>query len=97
MLFPMRGLSYVTVAELKCLYAIVHKIRYSQVVDIVNYFKKIRTLAGPIECTSMITRITLNLGCPEMAHMSYIEGGVATILHCSSEQSRQNMLQDKLI
>jgi hypothetical protein len=70
----MRGLSYVTVAELKCLYAIVHKIRYSQVVDIVNYFKKIRTLAGPIECTSMITRITLNLGCPEMAHMSYIEG-----------------------
>jgi hypothetical protein len=57
----------------------VHKIRYTPVVDIVNYFKVIRTLAGPIECTSMVTRIALNLGCLEMAHLSYIKGDVPTL------------------
>jgi hypothetical protein len=28
----------------------------------------------PIECTSMVTRIAMNLGCPEMANVTYIEG-----------------------
>jgi hypothetical protein len=56
----------------KCSYAMVHKIRYSSVADIVDYFKEICTLAGLIECTSMVTRIALNLGCLEMAHVSYI-------------------------
>jgi hypothetical protein len=72
----MRELRSIIIAELKCLYAMVHKVRYSPVADMVDYFKKICTLAGPIECTSMVTRIALNLGCPEMAHMPYIEGDV---------------------
>jgi hypothetical protein len=75
-LFPMRGLCSITAAELKCLYAMVHKIQYSLVADMVDYLKEIHTLAGPIECTSMVIQIALNLGCPEMAHMSYIKGDV---------------------
>jgi hypothetical protein len=61
-LFPMRELRSVTVAEFRCLYAMVRKIWYSPVADIVDYFKEICTLTGPIECTSMVTRIALNLG-----------------------------------
>jgi hypothetical protein len=44
-LFLMRELHYVTVVELKFLYAMVHNIRYSLVADIVDYFKEIHTLA----------------------------------------------------
>jgi hypothetical protein len=54
----------------------VHKIWYSSVANIVDYFKEIHTLAGPIECTSMVTQIDLNLGWLEMSHGSYIRGGV---------------------
>jgi hypothetical protein len=67
-LFPMRELRYVIIVELKCLYTMVHKIWYSSLTNIVDYFKEIHTLAGPIECTSMVTRIDLNLGCLEMSH-----------------------------
>jgi hypothetical protein len=31
---------------------------------------------GPIECTSMVTQIAMNLGCLEMANLAYIEGDV---------------------
>jgi hypothetical protein len=34
---------------------------------------------GPIECTSMVTQIAINLGCPEMANLAYIEGGVPVL------------------
>jgi hypothetical protein len=64
------------VAELKWLFTMVHRIKYILVADIVNYFKEIYTLCGPIECTSLVTRITLNIGCPEMRNMAYIEGEV---------------------
>jgi hypothetical protein len=33
-------------------------------------------MSGPIECTSMVTRIAINLGYPEMANLAYIEGDV---------------------
>jgi hypothetical protein len=33
-------------------------------------------MSAPIECTSMVTQIVMNLGCPEMANLAYIEGGV---------------------
>jgi hypothetical protein len=78
-LFSMRELHSATMAELKCLYAMVHKIQYSPVADIVDYFKEICTFAGRIECTSMVTWIVLNLGCPKMAHMSYIKGDVPAL------------------
>jgi hypothetical protein len=49
------------------------------VADIVGYFKEIRTLSGPIECTSLVTHIALNIGCPEMHKVAYIEGEVPTL------------------
>jgi hypothetical protein len=30
-------------------------------------------------CTSMVTRIAMNLGCPEMANLAYIEGDVPAL------------------
>jgi hypothetical protein len=51
-LFLMWELHSVTVAELKCLFAMVHRIKYTPVADIIDYFKEIYTLSGPIECMS---------------------------------------------
>jgi hypothetical protein len=73
-LFPTRELRSIIVAELKCLFSVMHRIKYSPVADIVDYFKEICTLSGPIECTSLVTRITLNIGCMEMLNVAYIEG-----------------------
>jgi hypothetical protein len=52
------------------------RIKYTPVADIVDYFKNVHKMSGPIECTSMETRIFMNLGCPEMANLAYIEGDV---------------------
>jgi hypothetical protein len=71
-----RELCFVTVIELKCLFAMVHRIKYTPVPGIVDYFKEICTLSGPIECTSLVTRIALNIGCLEMHKVAYIEGDV---------------------
>jgi hypothetical protein len=64
----------VTPPELKCLFAMVNWIKYTIVADIVDYFKNVHKMSGPIECTFMVTRIAMNLGCPEMANLAYIEG-----------------------
>jgi hypothetical protein len=73
-LFPMRELHSVATPELKCPFAMVNRIKYNLVADIVDYFKNVHKMLGPIECTSMVTRIAMNLGCPEMANLAYIEG-----------------------
>jgi hypothetical protein len=39
MLFTMEKLCSVTTPELKCLFAMVNRIKYTLVADIVNYFK----------------------------------------------------------
>jgi hypothetical protein len=75
-LFPMVELCSVATPELKCLFAIVNRIKYTCVADIVDYFKDVHKMSRPIECTSMVTLIAMNLGCPEMANMAYIEGDV---------------------
>jgi hypothetical protein len=75
-LFPMVELHYVATPEPKCLFAMVNRIKYTSVADIVDYFKSVHKMSGPIECTSMVTRIAMNLGCPEMANLAYIEGDV---------------------
>jgi hypothetical protein len=75
-LFPMVELCSVATPELKCLFAMVNRIKYTHVADIVDYFKNVHKMSGPIECTSMVTRIAMNLGCPEMANLAYIEGDV---------------------
>jgi hypothetical protein len=75
-LFLMQKLRSITIGEFRCLYAMVHRTKYTLVANIVDYFKEIRTFLGPIECTSLVTRIALNLGCEEMDTVSYIAGDV---------------------
>jgi hypothetical protein len=54
----------------------VNRIKYTPVADIVDYFKNVHKILGPIECTSMVTQIAMNLECPEMANLAYIVGDV---------------------
>jgi hypothetical protein len=54
----------------------VNRIKYTPIADIVDYFKNVHKMSGPIECTSMVTRIAMNLGYPNMANLAYIEGDV---------------------
>jgi hypothetical protein len=72
-LFPMVQLCSVTTPELKCLFALVKRIKYTPVANIVDYFKNVLKMLGPIESTSLVTWIAMNLGCLEMANMAYIE------------------------
>jgi hypothetical protein len=53
----------------------VNRINYTPVADIVDYFKNVQKMSAPIDCTSMVTQIAMNLGCLEMANLAYIEGG----------------------
>jgi hypothetical protein len=76
MLFPMIELRSFTTPELKCLFALVNKIKYTPVADILEYSKNVHKMSGPIECTSMVTWIAMNLECSEMANLAYIEGDV---------------------
>jgi hypothetical protein len=55
MLFPMVELRSVATLELKCLFAMVNRIKYTHVANIVDYFKNVHKMSGPIECTSMVT------------------------------------------
>jgi hypothetical protein len=75
-LFPMVELHFVDTPELKCLFAIVNRIKYTPVVDIVEYFKNVHKMSGPNECNSMVTQIAMNIWCLEMANLAYIEGDV---------------------
>jgi hypothetical protein len=76
MLFPIAELHSVAIIELKCLFAMVNRIKYTLVANIVDYFKNVHKILGLIECTSMVTRIAMNLGCPKMANLAHIEGDV---------------------
>jgi hypothetical protein len=51
----MAELCYVTTAELKCLFAIVNRIKYTPVANITDYFSNVSKISGPIECTSLVT------------------------------------------
>jgi hypothetical protein len=75
-LFPMVELRSVATPVLKCLFAMVNSINYIYVADNVDYFKNVHKMSRPIECTSMVTKIAMNLGCLEMANLAYIEGDV---------------------
>jgi hypothetical protein len=74
MLFPMAELRSLAAPNLECLFAMVNRIKYTPIADIVDYFKNVHKMLGPIECTYMVTQITMNLGCSEMANLAYIEG-----------------------
>jgi hypothetical protein len=106
-LFPMTELSSVATPELKCLFVMVNRIKYNPVADIVDYFKNVHKMSGPIECTSMVTQSVMNLGCPKMANLACIEGDVAIyglghfvhahILHEEPDHSLSMMYHRKAI
>jgi hypothetical protein len=50
-LFPMVELHSVATAKLKCLFAMVNRIKYTPVAYIVDYFKNVHKMSGPINCT----------------------------------------------
>jgi hypothetical protein len=75
-LFPLAELHSVATPKLKCLFAMVNMIKYTPVADIVDYFKNVQKMLGPIECTSIVTRIAMNPGCLEMASLTYIDRDV---------------------
>jgi hypothetical protein len=50
-LFPMADLHSVTTPELKCMFAMVKRIKYTPIADIVYNFKNLHKMSGPIECT----------------------------------------------
>jgi hypothetical protein len=97
MLFPMVEMHFVATPELKFLFAMVNWSKYTTVANVVDHFKNVHKMSGPIECTSMVTQIAMNLGSPEMANLAYIEGDVpilgpdhfvhAHILHEELDQS----------
>jgi hypothetical protein len=76
MVFPMAELRFVTTPELKCLFAMVKRIKYTHVADIVDYFKNVHKMSGSFQCTSMVTWIA---ECLEMANLAYIVGDVPVL------------------
>jgi hypothetical protein len=76
MLFPVAELHSVITAKLKCLFAMVNRIKYTPVADIVDYFTNVSKISGPIECTSLVTQIAMNLGYSDLA---YVEGDVPVL------------------
>jgi hypothetical protein len=78
-LFPKTEFHFVATPKLKCLFAMLNRIKYTPLADIVDYFKNVDKMSGPIECTSMVTRIAMNLGCLEVANLAYIEGDVPVL------------------
>jgi hypothetical protein len=75
MLLPMAELRSVTTPELKCLFAMVNRIKYTPA-DTIDYFTNVSKILGPIECTSLVTQIAMNLGYSDLA---YIEGDVPVL------------------
>jgi hypothetical protein len=72
-----------------------------------RYFKNVHKMLGPIECTTMVTRIAMNLGCPEMTNLAYIAGDApvlgldhfvhAHILHEEPDHSLSMLYGHKVI
>jgi hypothetical protein len=78
-LFPLDDTRKVTRADFRCLFAMVHKIKYTPVLDIVEYFKAAPKREHEVQCTSMVTRIAHNLGCLEGATLIYLNGQAPTV------------------
>jgi hypothetical protein len=76
MLFPMVELHSITTPELKCLFVMVNRIKYTPVANIVAYFTNMSKISGSIECTSLVTRIAMNLRYLDLA---YIEEDVLVL------------------
>jgi hypothetical protein len=51
----------------------INMIMYTPVANIVDYFTNVSKISRPIECTSLVTQIAMNLGYSDLA---YIEGDI---------------------
>jgi hypothetical protein len=69
----MAKLCSVTTAKLKFVFTMVNRIKYTPVANIIDYFTNVSKISGPIECTSLVTRIAMNLGYSDLV---YTEGDV---------------------
>jgi hypothetical protein len=76
MLFPMVELHSIATPELKCLFTMLNRIKYTPIANIVEYFKNVNKMSGPVKCTSIVTQIAINLWCLEMANLAYISWDV---------------------
>jgi hypothetical protein len=68
-LFPIAELRSVTTLELKSLFVMVNRIKYTPVANIFDYFTNVSKISGPIECTTLVTRTTMNLGYSDLAYI----------------------------
>jgi hypothetical protein len=75
-LYPMAELCSITTPELKCLFGMVNRIKYTPVANNVDYFTNVSKISGPIECTALVTRIAMNLGYSDLA---YIKGDIPVL------------------
>ena len=71
-LFPRDDVRPIRVDELMILNAMVKKIKISPVKALIKQWLEHFKMVGPIECTSLITRIASNIGALEGANVSFI-------------------------
>ena len=71
--FPREDVRIVRVDELRVLYAMVNRIKFFPVKFMDRQWLENFLLVGPVECTSLITRIAQSLGLLNWAKFSYIE------------------------
>ena len=64
--FPREDVRTVHVDELRILYAMVNKIKIAPVQEMVRQWLGNFRMVGPIECTSLVTRIATKFGCVEL-------------------------------
>jgi hypothetical protein len=93
MCFLMAELHSIATPELKYLFAMVNRIKYTPIADTVDYFKNVHKISGPVECTSMVTQIAMNLACSNMTNLAYIEGYVHVL--CLDHFVHAHILREK--
>jgi hypothetical protein len=54
----------------------VNRIKYTPIADIIDYYTNVSKISGPVECTSLVTRISMHLG---YSDLTYIEGDVPVL------------------
>lgn len=72
-LFPRADIRIVREDELALLFAMVNKMKVSHVQPMIRQWLENIKLTGPIECTSLVTRIAHGVGALSNAEISYIE------------------------
>ena len=66
-------LEKVRVGDLQLLYAAINKIPTSRVTLLVSHWLSIPSLQGPVDCTSLITRLASNLNLLENSSLEFID------------------------